>query len=194
MNVVPTDSVVCFAIRSANTNHSPAPTAPNSSRGTMAFQRNTRTVTAPAGTGGTGCTAWTRSRRGTARSASGAQRRRAEQQATADRVEQGVEQEPGRDAERPAQHRAGNRDVEDDDQADHDHVVEAQERRETEDRPEHEACRHLPWCALRVQGLDERLDQLQQEHATAPPQGAGRLDAGRASRPVVETRTSKVWA
>src|SRR5882724_5322622 len=43
MNVVPTDSVVCFAIRSANTSHSPAPTAPNSSRGTTAFQRNTRT-------------------------------------------------------------------------------------------------------------------------------------------------------
>src|SRR5207244_11922049 len=79
-----------------------------------------------------------------------------------------------------------------DDQREHHGVVEIPKGRGTEERAQGQPAGELPGRALGVQGLDERLDELQDEHTAAPPQGAGRPGAGRASRPVVETRTSNV--
>src|SRR5438552_7104875 len=61
-------------------------------------------------------------------------------------------------------------------------VVEIPEGRETEDRPQGEAGGDLPGRALGVQGLDERLDELQQEHGVGSP-GEDRLRAPECSHP-----------
>src|SRR6059036_2039029 len=247
MSVVPTDSAVRLAMRSAKTSHNPRATAPSTNRGTTAFQRNTATRTSGLRPEqavqivqlGRDHTAVQRGafhalgdrgaithdapsareeqrhpengrdhqaaeydrvveagkryhRRVVERGPQRPQRWSVEQQRATDPVERRVEQEAHGHEQRPPQHRSRERHVQHDDQRERHGVVEIPEGRETEDRSQGKTGGELPGGALGVQGLDERLDELQDEHTAAPPQGAGRPGAGRASSPVVETRTSNV--
>src|SRR5881628_2135986 len=237
MSVVPTDSAVRLAMRSAKTSHNPRATAPSTNRGTTAFQRNTATRTSGLRPEqavqivqlGRDHTAVQRGafyalgdrgavtpdapsareeqrhpesarhhqaaehdrvvearqrhhRRVVERGPQRPQRWSVEQQRATDPVERRVEQEAHGHEQRPPQHRTRERHVQHDDQRERHGVVEIPEGRETEDRSQGKTGGELPGRALGVQGLDERLDQLQQEHGVGSP-GEDRVRAPKCSHP-----------
>src|SRR5438034_3109543 len=88
------------------------------------------------------------------------QRRCVEQQLAPDRIEQRIEQESGGHEQRPPEHRGREGDVEQHDQAEHDGVMHAHQGRESEDRTERDSGGDLAGRALRVEGLNEGLEEL----------------------------------
>ena len=76
-------------------------------------------------------------------------------------IEQRIEQESKRDEQRPAQHAPRKRHVEQHQQREDHRVVDVHQGCQPEERAEHQARRELAGRALRVQGADERLDELE---------------------------------
>src|SRR6267142_6330691 len=77
-------------------------------------------------------------------------------------VEQWIEHETDRDKQRPAEHPAGERNVEQHERGKDHGIVEIHQRRQTEKRAQHDSRGELPLRALRVQRAEQRLDQLDQ--------------------------------
>src|SRR5205823_7356885 len=106
-----------------------------------------------------------------------------QQELVSDPVEQRIEQESERDEQRPPQHAARERDVEEHEGRENDRVVQVQQRREAEERAQHDARRKLTRGALRMQRTEQRLNQLyQREHSVdlrpaRVPVGARLIDA-----------------
>src|ERR1700694_2870877 len=88
--------------------------------------------------------------------------RRRRKQAQTDLVEQGIQQKPDRDEQRPSQHAATKRHIEQHEQGKNHQVMQVHQRREPERGSGYYSRGPLPRRTRRVQGLDDGLDQLEE--------------------------------